>query len=208
MAQTSNFSSWHFGNSYPHLRRKRRNLHSTSALFGPSHPTGACTRTVLGLRKSFSMQSRQAMASLTTSHSRPLSQTSSSRCWEMCSTTIRCTNSGGGHHGITKDLLRFGFEHWRLSYSHRSHYPRRRLPFRNNGPCYGYVVMGYHRTPRRRLSSPDALYFSPFCACKHFMSLGPVRNTSVLDGQHNLSDMYSCIFDVIYPNPSSALWSV
>ena len=43
------------------------------------------------------------------------------------------------------------------------------------------------------------------------MSLGPVRDAryacSVLDGQHNLSDMFNSIFDVIYPNPSSALWS-
>ena len=62
MAQSLNFSSSHSSNCYPHLYHRNPNPRSSLALFGPLHPTGACTSTVLVHRKSFSMQLRPVMA--------------------------------------------------------------------------------------------------------------------------------------------------
>jgi len=62
LAQSLNFSSSHSSNCCPHLYHRNPNPRSSLALFGPLHPTGACTSTVLVHRKSFSMQLRPVMA--------------------------------------------------------------------------------------------------------------------------------------------------
>ncbi len=87
LALSSNFSFLHLSNYYPRLCHKSRNLHSISAHFGPSRPTGACTSTQSGRRKSSLTQLHQMMASFPALIIRPISRMSSSCYWEICLTS-------------------------------------------------------------------------------------------------------------------------
>ena len=83
---------------------------------------------------------------------------------------------------------------YRLSCNHRLHHPQRRL---RSLPVKDVLVGSYHHLLH--------FIFSPFSACKLFMSVGPVRDTRCAFSVYNLSNMSNYNFDVIYPTLVSSV---